>query len=360
MNLIVPQTSVFKDLQEYLYIDDDQNRTYILPNPEVMETDSTSKFVNYIHDIDVARIFHRNDKGILKIKDHSLYKLFKNIQTIRHLNQKYECIEALIFLKAFDTIMPKHLKDDDHELWQKHYNETIQTTKTSSRSVALLINDLCEEIKLLTSQKEYKQQIQNRKDKSKNQYQRSLSLIKELFIKHSKLLIIRIDFAFKTISQINIEEMKEHMSKFLKYLLTRKGQLQDVLGYIWKLEFGIQKGHHYHCMFFMDGNKYAKDAYYAQKIGELWQQITQGHGIYYNCNASKFKYRRLAIGCISHDDEQARETLNLVLEYIAKVDQFLIEKTLIKYHTFGRSSRKQQKSPRGRKRLTSSEKCQGI
>lgn len=358
MNLEIPKTSVFPDLQEHLYFDDDQNRTYIQPNPEVMETDSTSKFVNYIHGIDDVRIFHRNDKGILKIKDHALYKLFRNIQTIRNLNKTYECLEVQIFLNAFDTVMPKHLKDDDHELWQKHYSESIQTTKTSRKSIALLLNDLCKEIKFLTSQKEYKQQVQNRKDKSKNQYQRSLSLINELFIKHSKVLIMRTDFAFKATSQVDIEEMKEHMSKFLKYLLTRKGELQDILGYIWKLEFGVQKGYHYHCMFFMDGNKYANDSYYAQKLGELWQHITQGHGIYHNCNASKFKYRKLAIGCISHDDEQARETLNLVLKYIAKVDQFLMEKTLIKYHTFGRSSRKQQKSQRGRKRLTSSEKCQ--
>jgi hypothetical protein len=73
-------------------------------------------------------------KAFLKSKDHALYKLFKNIQTIRNLNKTYECLEVQIFLNAFDTVMPKHLKDDDHELWKKHYSESIQT-KTSRKSV---------------------------------------------------------------------------------------------------------------------------------------------------------------------------------------------------------------------------------
>ena len=105
MNLEIPKTSVFLDLKEHLYFDDDQNRTYILPNPEVMETDSTSKFVNYIHGIDDVRIFRRNDKGILKIKDHALYKLFKNIQTIRNLNKTYEWANSNMRCDSFKSHM---------------------------------------------------------------------------------------------------------------------------------------------------------------------------------------------------------------------------------------------------------------
>ncbi|WEH93381.1 inovirus-type Gp2 protein [Acinetobacter soli] len=34
-----------------------------------------------------------------------------------------------------------------------------------------------------------------------------------------------------------------------------------MVGYIWKLEYGIKKGYHYHFIFFMDGNIHKKETF---------------------------------------------------------------------------------------------------
>ncbi|MFY6009236.1 hypothetical protein ACOUVN_07815, partial [Acinetobacter baumannii] len=51
-----------------------------------------------------------------------------------------------------------------------------------------------------------------------------------------------------------------------------------------------------------------------------------------------------------HDDQEKINALYMVVDYITKVDQFIIEKTLKNHRTFGYSTRKLEKSKAGRPR----------
>ena len=100
-----------------------------------------------------------------------------------------------------------------------------------------------------------------------------------------------------------------------------------MVGYVWKLEYGADKAFHYHMIFFLDESKHHQDIRIAESIGEIWKdEITNGKGIYWNCNAKKKNYeksKRIATGKIKHDDHELRENLNHMASYLTKPDYFV-------------------------------------
>lgn len=264
----------------------------------------------------------------------------------------YSSPEVDIFISAFKEIAPNGISQDLYIFWRVMLlNELTsidggKTFITKAEFINLFVAKIFEK----TQEKSYKQKVQNRLDKSRNQKNKANKLFSNLFSIFSKLLIIRVDLAIHPENEVNLDYIKACMEKFLKSLHYPKDGIPHIEGFIWKLEFGALKGHHFHCIFIMNGNQYKQDSHYAQQLGELWKKVTNGKGIYHNCNSSKSKYRKLAIGTISHDDDAARSNIELMIDYIVKTDQFIIEKTLTKYRTFGVSSRKLNKSNRGRPR----------
>lgn len=307
--------------------------------------------VQLIDQNNIDMLYEMDCRGQYRSLNTALHKLFNSLERPSVLNERFDVPELKVLDEAIKKHIPAHrlISTEEPIFWKMH-----QATPISSLRVGMVKADYCNnlvyEIRKLTQTPEYKQALQNRLERSDNQFQKGMKLINDLFEVKCKLLIMRVDFALKAETDLLLTDLKTLMSKFLKKILVSKGELEGIEGYIWKLEYGVQKGYHYHCIFFMDGSKHSKDSYYAQKLGELWKHVTDDQGIFHNCNASKFKYRNLAIGCISHDDEEARKNLEIVMSYLSKTDQFLMEKTLKKYRVFGTSTRKIEKSQSGRPR----------
>jgi len=166
--------------------------------------------------------------------------------------------------------------------------------------------------------------------------------VNALYERYARLLVLRVDFGFRTENPllphtVGLQEAQEHLARFFNNKRGKKLYANHV-GYIWRLEYGKEKGYHFHLFFFFDGSKAHKDEYLASKIGADWIDVTQGKGIYYNCNAHKQKYKRLGIGMIAHDDEEKRRNLLDVLAYMHKEDQTLREKYSDKTHGWGRGT----------------------
>lgn len=135
----------------------------------------------------------------------------------------------------------------------------------------------------------------------------------------------RIDLENMLLEQ-NLRLIKDYRAKFFR-IIKRK---YNVKGFIWKLEYGGDKSFHYHCLIMLDGDLHREDITIAQDMGELWKQITTDestaltHGIYWNCNAHKEKYRHLAIGQLNASDTTMINNLfTYVLPYLAKTDYYL-------------------------------------
>lgn len=160
---------------------------------------------------------------------------------------------------------------------------------------------------------------------NKNQHS-AVEYINDLFEEYSRYLVIRIDLSYqsKYAKNITAEQAKQDFKRFLNNRRCNHGLFEHFRGYLWKLEWGADKGCHFHLVVFYDGAHVQKGCHWAEKIGNYWKDhITKDRGIFYNCNASKRKYKRLGIGMISRHDTEKRKILTEdVVSYLTKPEQF--------------------------------------
>lgn len=149
----------------------------------------------------------------------------------------------------------------------------------------------------------------------------------------------------------------EYFSSLLNNRRTKPSIFENMLGYIAKREFTEDKGPHIHSFFFYDGHKVSKDSYNADQIGSYWKnEITNGKGIYHNCNQGKGKYADSALGMIDHSDEKKRTALTeKALGYLCKTEQSIDPvKQTGRERSFTRGVSPRRKGNAGRPRETDS------
>lgn len=153
--------------------------------------------------------------------------------------------------------------------------------------------------------------------------------IDKIFSMHRRVIVLRLDLYYRP-SELNKIDSKIACKDFERMLSNRRHNriFEGMIGYIAKLEYGIQRGFHWHVIFFLDGDirMPTADIYHAKKIGEYWSEfITGGAGSYFNINASTKRLEeleRVGVGCISRGDENALQNLKkYVLGYLLKAEQ---------------------------------------
>lgn len=172
----------------------------------------------------------------------------------------------------------------------------------------------------------------------------SKKLLTALRKTYSKLLTIRLDLGYYSNycpgvgyrgQVMTLEEAQEHRDKLLARI--RKGPGSSHLaGYMWKLEYGLEKGYHFHLAIFYDGQKASHDIVRGDELGRYWKEdITGGKGMFYNCNRNKADYVRCGIGTIARSDDQKWSALHDALRYLTKVDLYLRFRVDGRSRTFG-------------------------
>jgi len=183
----------------------------------------------------------------------------------------------------------------------------------------------------------------------------STDYIDGLFRRYARLLVLRVDFSYRNQNRYSITEKEIHedypqtkidREHFFRNM--RSNTLFDhLLGYVWKLEYGLNKGFHYHLIFFYDGSKVQQDINRAKMIGEYWQTtITQGRGIYFNCNAKQDQYKYPGIGIVNYYDDKLRVNLIKAATYLTKSDYYASVIVLGEGRTFGKGQIKHKTSNR--------------
>lgn len=162
--------------------------------------------------------------------------------------------------------------------------------------------------------------------------------VDQLFDCHAKLLLVRIDVGYGNEMKglVTYQGAKVHRNQLVKYV---KQRYEDLLGYVWKLEYTPQKGYHYHLLFLFNGNRVMRDISIAGSIGYYWiNEITQGGGTYFNCNLGKLRRYgdKLGIGMIKRNDEKHRGNIQYVINYLVKTDLYIKASVPVGVRTFGK------------------------
>ena len=149
--------------------------------------------------------------------------------------------------------------------------------------------------------------------------------IDRLFLHHSRLLVLRVDLAYSQDECVTFEELESDLYR-LQNNARHNALFDEMLGYVFKIEYGMEKKLHVHALFFFNGHKHKCDVYLAQQIGNYWNTvITFGRGCYWNCNQGKGTYKHLGIGDIHFSDTVKRNNLMIAVEYLCKKHQQVIK-----------------------------------
>ena len=155
------------------------------------------------------------------------------------------------------------------------------------------------------------------------------------------VLVLTLNYKPEYRHMVTFDLIREHRNRFLNNRRCNQ-LLQDINGYVWKIEEGQNSGGlHLHVVLFYDG-KHRADIFIAQRIGEYWaNDVTQGMGDYRNSNGGKDWHERnghgVGTGQIDRKNEAKREALRRNLLYLAKDRQHVSTRLNPHERTFGTS-----------------------
>lgn len=213
-----------------------------------------------------------------------------------------------------------------------------------------LFNDCVSNIRQEAKSRPFQSKLKSYQRSGNKNYKELTEYVDALFGRYSRLLVLRVDLGYrKEFSKTTQTEAKKDREHLLQNVRSNK-LFDDMVGYIWKLEHGPDKGFHYHMMFFFDGSKVREDGTLAKRIGQYWLNVvTNGRGVYYNCNADKSRYKNCGIGMVDHSDNVMRDGLVKAVLYLTKMDLYMKLQTVGR--GMGKMVRPNPKDARGRPRV---------
>lgn len=197
-------------------------------------------------------------------------------------------------------------------------------------SAADIFNNLVQKIRDEWKIKNLQTKVNARKKDANSRCIEYCNYVDALFDNCGRLVVLRIDLYYKKeySNDINVSDITNDLNHLFEN--KRCNSIFDFMkGYIAKLEFGIDKGIHYHVLFFFDGSERNnhRHIHLAEEIGEYWVDIiTKGRGDYWNVNDKAIRYDELGkrgIGVINWNETNLIKNLKYIVEYFCKVDQFI-------------------------------------
>ncbi|WP_323957017.1 YagK/YfjJ domain-containing protein [Aeromonas caviae] len=176
--------------------------------------------------------------------------------------------------------------------------------------------------------------------------------INSLFDQHAKLLVIRLDIGYHEdyYDQLKLDLVMDDRNCYLRRV---QNNYPALVGYIWKLEYGVDRRFHTHITFIFNGAIHQRDISLSRAIGGLWEDITDNNGIYYNCQVRREEYQRWGtdgIGMVHYSDTVKRIHLINALSYLTKLDTQILAILPAGRRTFGRMERPSRQPRFGRPR----------
>lgn len=174
-----------------------------------------------------------------------------------------------------------------------------------------------------------------------------------LFLKYAKLLFVRLDIGYRENIYYRLSA-DDAIDDRRRYLTIIKKHFPNMVGYIWKMEYGKDRRFHSHLTLIFNGAYHQQDRSLGRLLGVHWEDCTHGLGTYYNCANRRQQYQEWdtdGIGMVHWDDEKKQEKLFKALEYLTKPDELMLATLPSPRRTFGRMEIPEASRRRGRPRI---------
>ncbi|OVZ75945.1 hypothetical protein CBW55_08130 [Yersinia intermedia] len=144
--------------------------------------------------------------------------------------------------------------------------------------------------------------------------------VDNLFNKYSKLILLRVDFAYLShLSEFTRQDV-HGMCADMVQLENRLIDINGIAGYAWVAEYGIGHRHHVHCAIFINAQLRNKAWPVFQEIEKLWKSVTEKEGYAHRCTPQRhYKVRSEEI--TEYGNEVGMNTMKYILSYMAKTEQ---------------------------------------
>lgn len=251
-------------------------------------------------------------------------------------------------LRAVDEHFPRHRHSPLYTLFKRFFGRLQLMGEGVYPEELPRVNEAIAKVRAFAKGKALGVHLKDMKRSERKNSVVCNKLLDDLRKRYSKILALRIDFGYISTfcprvgfrgQAMTFEQAKIHRDKLLNYM--RKGPYSKHLaGYMWKMEYGFEKGYHFHMAFFFDGQQLLKDISIADAIGAHWRdEVTEGKGMYFNCNKKKEAYEHCGIGMVVRNDDTKWAYLEEAMRYLTKVDLYLRFRAGTRARTFGSSYR---------------------
>lgn len=281
------------------------------------------------------------------------------LQFIKSLESKCPTIKIHAFQKAIDSVARHYYYYRDAksahpsvELFLRYFYPYREIHV--DRQLSPELEDAIEEFLVELDMPLHQKRLRNLKRSEARNSTSVHDYINKLFRLHSKLLVVRVDVHYgdEIKDTMTIEEAIDDRDAYLRAV---KRRYRNLLGYVWKLEYGVARGYHYHIAFIFNGNKVQGDISLGRKLGEEWKSLSREPRTYYNCNADRKKYEEwgaYGIGMVHHDDLEKRHLLlHNALSYLLKFDEALLAVMHERFRSVGKMEVPHRRGKGGRPRV---------
>lgn len=336
------------------------------PEPPIVCMTESWDTVSVIHTVEkITQNIIKTSGVLFKVKEAKKYWTYPSFEFNKLGEKMSECLRLNIQaireefpLHRFNPFVELFLRVADKRNLFDYTNDFNYQQRYETARLADVLNAVVQDIRVEGNSASFKKKVSDFKRSPNKNYRELRRYIDAMFERYSRLLIIRIDLSYLkpvqwpavTHNVVTAAEVKQHWRK-MQRALKEKLLKDSLVGFAYKIEYGLKKGFHIHALLMLDGSKVREDVTIAQLVGQHWRdKVTEGQGLYFNCNAFKGSYKDCGIGMISHDQAEARYGLEKAAMYLTKVDYYIAMAAPELGKVFGKGAMPEKKSGRGRPR----------
>jgi hypothetical protein len=250
-----------------------------------------------------------------------IFSITADFDGIRRTFKGHKLSPEFELYEKYGEYVPKHL-------WR--YIKEPHDEKTAN-FICRALNLLVTKIQRAARKTAFTRRVDDFERGAFKNYRSLMKYIARCFGKRTNMLVLRLDLEYQRLVEqladgkgdlgaVTLPEIKRHRKMFQTELHRQFGEA--CIGFVWKLEFGTERGYHFHFLIMLDSSLHQQDVVIGRFLGECWRVITEGKGSYFNCNSQKQNYRYCALGRVHDGDSMAMLGLHYFACYVTLPDVF--------------------------------------